>query len=331
MSKRGGSSEVNGFISFNSDDKKTTRRKDESVSKRGSDETVRRKREATKDSTKSTTQSRTRVSEGASTKESSKSREESSRIGVVKEKSATSEKTEIKLGVKKEAQHSLVQKRKPAVEGKPSTSSRNNQKPQIDKTIKSKVSTSSPYMAAASGRPKIMQNISQPQIKKKPSSLQRESPYRSSLAQKPQPRTSTLASGDQRKPSQLAETPAKSKTLKTSKTALTKSSKPVAIEPVKQKKSSSSSSKSKVTVSKRREEKVTSILEEPVLESEQQLKPFGEIHRSNTFTKEGSAPDSLTSDLTASQSQEFGSLSSVDRVDVDDYNYDDDFEASSTH
>lgn len=148
----------------------------------------------------------------------------------------------------------------------------------------------------------------------------------STIAQVTQPRTSSHASGDKpKKSSQLNETRSKSKSSTNSKTASKVStSKPQVIDPRKSNKKSSSSSlsKPKTTLVSKRKEKYDSVSEES--ESQQNIRSY-EIPRSNTFTKEGKAPDSLTSDLSISQSQEYDSL---DQAEGGEYKYDDDFEAS---
>lgn len=179
-------------------------------------------------------------------------------------------------------------------------------------------------------QPKSVQ--SNPQLKKQQSLQAKDSPYKSSIAQKSQPRTSIQASGDRlKKPSQLKETPLKSKTSSESKTAMTQS-KSHKTESAKHKRNPDSLSRSKTVMLNRSEKSIASIPEET--KQETQIRPFGEIPRSNTFTKEEGAPNSLVSDK--SISQEYDSIKSVgqddktgdDQDDVDGYNYDDDFEAS---
>lgn len=160
---------------------------------------------------------------------------------------------------------------------------------------------------------------------KRQSSLQsnssQDSPYRkSSLSQKPQAARTSLQERT-RKPSQLHEMPSKMKVSSSSKTATSKSSKPA--EPARTKKSSSST-KSKT----KRDRSIPRISEEA--EAVQKVRPFGEIPRSNTFTKEDGGFDSLTSDLSLSQAAEMQSLDNFgpQSAEAEGYNYEDDFEAS---
>lgn len=136
------------------------------------------------------------------------------------------------------------------------------------------------------------------------------------------PRASSLTTGGGlRKSGPPAGTPAKSKTSSSVKTSL-KSSTTRGVESTPRNKTSKSSSNRPKPAENKRQTSIASVPEES--DSSGRLRPYGEIPRSNTFTKE----DTL-SDLLTSQGQE--SLTDIKSLEPDNDNeleYEDDFEAS---
>lgn len=152
------------------------------------------------------------------------------------------------------------------------------------------------------------------------------SPYKSTVAQKTQ-------SGERlRKTSQLKED--LSKTKSSSTTASTKgTAKKLETGSVKRSRSSasaSSTSKPHRDGENRYQKAIPKVAEEYDEDVKHQNRPYGEIPRSNTFTKEGNELESITSDLSTDLNQAENAFSSLGNEDVDndEYKYEEDFEVS---